>query len=165
MTKRSVLMAVLAVAVSGADMMSVALAQTQAQTPPTPAPYNYGLGDLMNTVVQPRHAKLGLAGRDQNWPLAEYALHELKQSFVNIGRSRPRYRNMPLPEMIETATGEPIRALEQAIKAADARQFADAYGKLTDGCNSCHAATDRAYVVIKAPEQSTFLNQDFRPAK
>jgi hypothetical protein len=161
MTKRSVFMTVVAAAVSGAAVMAVASAQTQ----PGPAPYNYGLGDLMNTVVQPRHAKLGLAARDQNWPLAEYALHELKSSFANIGRSRPRFRNMPLPEMIETATGEPIRALEQAIKAGDAGQFADAYRKLTEGCNSCHMATNHSYVVIKAPEQSAFLNQDFRAAK
>lgn len=42
-----------------------------AQTPrPLAAPFNPSFGDLMNTLVQPRHAKLGLIGKEQNWTLA-----------------------------------------------------------------------------------------------
>lgn len=47
----------------------------QAQTPPghqgqeqpsPPRTYRPGLGDLMTMTVQPRHTKLGLAGREKN---------------------------------------------------------------------------------------------------
>ena len=31
-----------------------------------------------------------------------------------------------------------------------------------EGCNSCHEALNHAYVVIKAPDQAFFANQDFR---
>jgi hypothetical protein len=35
------------------------------------------LGDLMTAFVQPRHIKLGLAGKEQNWPYAAYELDQL----------------------------------------------------------------------------------------
>jgi hypothetical protein len=43
-----------------------------------------GFGDLMNTLVQPRHAKLGLIGREQNWTLAAYESHQHKDALSNI---------------------------------------------------------------------------------
>jgi hypothetical protein len=36
---------------------------------------------------------------------------------------------------------------------------------LTEGCNSCHAALNHEFIVIKEPDRSLFGNQDFRPAK
>ena len=39
----------------------------------------------------------------------------------------------------------------------------EAYGRLTQGCNACHATTDHSFVVIKAPDASPFPNQDFQP--
>lgn len=50
------------------------------------------MGDMMNTLVQPRHSKLGLAGQDANWPLASYALVELRQVFAGIAKAQPRFR-------------------------------------------------------------------------
>jgi len=37
-------------------------------------PHRAAVGDLMTALVQPRHIKLGLAGREQNWPYAAYEL-------------------------------------------------------------------------------------------
>jgi hypothetical protein len=146
-------------------MLSILLYSPARAQGTTAQPFNTGLGDLMNTFVQPRHAKLGLAAHNENWELADYALHELKQSLTKVGQSRPRFRNLSVPEMIEGSTGDSIRELEKAIKAHDLRQFNDAYGKLTEACNGCHAATNHSFVVIKVPDESTFANQDFRRAK
>ena len=67
---------------------------------------------------------------------------------------------------MDSMTGDAIKALDVAIQAGDARQFAQAYSRLTDGCNGCHTTLNHAYVVIKTPDQSAFQNQDFRsPAK
>ena len=33
----------------------------------------------MNTVIQPRHIKLWLAGNARNWPYAEYERHNIGQ--------------------------------------------------------------------------------------
>jgi hypothetical protein len=68
-------------------VMSVAMAQTP---PPLAAPFNPSFGDVMHTLVQPRHAQLGLIGREQNWTLAAYESHQLKDALSNIARWRPR---------------------------------------------------------------------------
>ena len=63
-----------------------------------PAPFNPQMSALMNMLIQPRHAKLGLAGRAENWPLAAYALRELKQGFFVISRAVPRWKGLPVPD-------------------------------------------------------------------
>ena len=138
-------------------------AQTASQTAP-PA-FNPGFADLMNTLVQPRHAKLGLSAREQNWTLARYAVHELKDSLANIARWRPQFRNQSVADMLEATTGDPIKVIEQAIETRNLAQFNVAYARLTEGCNSCHAALNHEFIVIKEPDRSYFANQEFRPAK
>jgi hypothetical protein len=36
---------------------------------------------------------------------------------------------------------------------------------VTAGCNACHTTTDNPFIVIKAPESSSFPNQEFEPGK
>jgi hypothetical protein len=67
--------------------------------------------------------------------------------------------------MIDAVAKEPIEAIDRAIRAADARQFSEAFARVTDGCNSCHGATNNRFVVIKVPDQSLFVNQEFRVQK
>jgi hypothetical protein len=128
-----------------------------------PAPYAMTFGDMMNTLIQPRHAKLGLAGRAQNWPLAEYALVEIRRAFAAIVKAQPRFQGLPVGELVDAAAKEPMNAVEAAIQNRDAEHFATAYAQLTAGCNACHVAADHPYVVIKAPDVSAFPNQDFQP--
>ena len=137
---------------------------SHAQAPAQP-PFNPSFGDLMNMLVQSRHAKLGIAGREQNWPLAAYAVHELKDALEKIAHLKPRFRNYSVADMMASTVDAPITAIEQATKAQDANGFAAAYARLTDGCNSCHVALNHPFVVIKAPDQSSFPNQEFRAAK
>ena len=110
----------------------------------------------MNTLVQPRHAKLGLIGREQNWELAAYEIHQLKVALTNIGIWRPRFRDQSVSELMEAMTGEPIHSLEAAVQAGDSGRFAKVYDRLTEGCNSCHTALGHGYVVIQVPDQSYF---------
>src|SRR3954471_1048299 len=93
--------------------------------------YRPGLGDLMTMTVQPRHTKLGLAGQEKNWAYAAYELHELEESFERVARVWPMYRKTNMAELIPAVTKEPMEAVSQAIKAADAAKFAEAYGRLT----------------------------------
>lgn len=130
---------------------------------PAAAPYAMTLGDMMNTLIQPRHAKLGLAGKAQNWALAQYALVEIRQGFAGIVKAQPKFRGLPVGELVNAALGQPMDAVDTAIKAQDPQQFATAYAQLTAGCNACHNAADHPYVVIKTPDASAFPNQDFNP--
>jgi hypothetical protein len=130
-----------------------------------PVPYNPMMGDLMNILIQPRHIKLWLAGQQENWALAGYALKEIKQSFARISAGVPQLNGAPVADLIESAVGEQIGTLDFAIKAGEPRQFAENYKKLTAGCNSCHASTGHSYIVIKVPDGAAFANQDFQPKR
>jgi hypothetical protein len=131
-----------------------------------PAPFNPQMSALMSMLIQPRHAKLGLAGQAENWPLAGYMLRELRQGFVVASRAVPRWKGLPVGDLFDAAVVPPMSLIDFAIKANEPRQFAEAYGKLTAGCNACHATTDHAFVVIKPPESAAaFPNQDFAPKR
>jgi hypothetical protein len=127
--------------------------------------YRPGLGDLMTMTVQPRHLKLGLAGQEKNWVYAQYALHELEESFERIAHVWPQWRDVAIAETILATTKVPMETVEAAIKARDAAKFADAYGRLTATCNACHQSAKVGMIVIQVPKSSPFANQDFRPAK
>ena len=160
--------ALVAAAVIGAAAQTPPAATPSAAAPPLRGPVssalNYvpGVGDLMHLLVQPRHAKLGLAFEEKNWPLAAYAFKELQQALGTVGKVQPKWRNLTVPEMIESMTGESMRDLDEAIQAKNAKQFAQAYEDLTSGCNSCHTALNHGFIVIKTPEASAFSNQEFK---
>jgi hypothetical protein len=130
-----------------------------------PAPFNPQMSALMNMLIQPRHAKLWLAGKAENWPLAAYALRELRQGFLVTSRAVPRWKGLPVPDLVDAAMSHPITLVDVAVKLRIAKQFDEAYGRLTAGCNACHATTDNAFIVIKAPDASPFPNQEFEPKR
>jgi hypothetical protein len=131
------------------------------QEPAAPVPYVLTMGDMMNTLIQPRHAKLGLAGHAENWPLAGYALVEIRQAFAGIVKAQPKFHGFPVGELVDAALGQPLTAVEAAIRQKDPQKFAAAYDALTQGCNACHVELDHPFVVIKTPDASAFPNQDF----
>ena len=126
-----------------------------------PALYTMTMGDMMNTLVQPRHLKLGIAGHAGNWPLAEYALVEIRQTFAGIVKAQPKFRGYPVADLVDAALKQPLAAVTDAIKQQDLKKFAAAYDQLTQGCNACHGSLDHPFVVIKVPDASAFPNQDF----
>src|SRR5437764_14280172 len=128
-----------------------------------PQPFNPQLSALMNMIIQPRHAKLGLAGKAENWALAGYMFSELKLGFGVVGRAVPRWKGLPVPDLIEAAMTQTWPVLDFAIKAGEPRQFLEAYEKLTQGCNNCHGTMEHPFVVIKAPDASAWPNQEFKP--
>ena len=136
-----------------------------AAPPPSAVPVVMTMGDLMNTLVQPRHQKLGLAGQAQNWPLAKYALEQLRAAFANVASAKPKFAGMPVGELVDLALTPPLNAVDAAIKQQDAQKFATAYAQVTQGCNACHMELNHAFVVIKTPDASAFANQDFAPKR
>src|SRR5882724_3490270 len=161
----------LVAAVTGLAGTALLATRSAAQNPfgdasAEPAPFNPQMSALMSMLIQPRHAKLGLAAKEENWPLAGYMLKELKQGFLVSARAVPRWKGLPVPDLFDAAVSAPIALLDFAIKAGEPRQFGEAYAKLTAGCNVCHATTDHPFVVIKAPENSAAdPSQDFAPKR
>ncbi len=145
-----------------APAQAAAPAQTAARAPGAQPIYYPSMGDLMTLLVQPRHIKLALAGRAQNWTYAAYELNELRNAFGRIAHTIPTYRTMDTEKMVFAIMGRPLDALDHAIIAADAAKFATAYDALTQACNACHASEQHAMVVIKVPDRAMFPDQDFR---
>jgi hypothetical protein len=137
---------------------------TSAQSPSTaPTTFNPGVGELMNLIVQPRHTKLWLAGREANWTLAEYEIKELRSALANVAKARPVFRERSVAESVNMFMSGGFGAIDDAIRDRDAAKFTAAYATVNAGCNACHTALNQPQVVIKTPEQPTYPDQDFRP--
>jgi|SRR5579872_1139517 hypothetical protein len=130
-------------------------------------PYRPGLGELMTAFVQPRHAKLGLAGAAGNWDYADYGLDELRETFDDIGKFIVKHGELSIPQAIAATVTPPMDALDKAIKAKDAAGFTKAYADLTAGCNACHASAGHPMIVIKVPDVAgtAYPDQDFGAKK
>jgi hypothetical protein len=123
-----------------------------------------GLGELMLSQ-QARHAKLWLAGQAGNWELAAYEIGEMREGFGDIARLHPAPGDLPVPvdQAIETIMTSPLDDLAQAIQKKDRKTFEAAFDTMTQGCNSCHQATNHGFTVLERPKSSPFPNQDFQP--
>jgi hypothetical protein len=131
------------------------------QQPPKPA-YSPGLGEFM-LQTQIRHLKLWLAGNAGNWELADYQIDELKEGLEDAAKLVPTYKGMPTGAMIESTIMKPIAEVETAIKARDRGRFVTSFDALTEACNNCHAASNRAFIVVQRPSGVQFPNQSFAP--
>jgi hypothetical protein len=149
--------------VTGVTLAASVAAQTAPESQTAPPPYRPGLGDLMTTTVQPRHTKLGFAGREKNWTYAAYELRELEEAFDRLSVQWPQWQRVRIVELVETMIRDPLYELGLAIKEKKETEYAAAYGKLTEACNACHQAAKRPFVVIQDPRDNMFPDQDFRP--
>ena len=59
----------------------------------------------------------------------------------------------------------PLDDLSQAIQKGDRKAFEESFETLTQGCNSCHQATNYGFSVLRRPGSNPFPNQDFREPK
>jgi hypothetical protein len=97
--------------------------------------------------------------------LAGYVLKELQQGFGTIAKTIPRWKALPVSELVDAALKQPFATIDLAIKAGDIRQFAQSFDRITAGCNACHSTADQSFVVIKTPDASAFPNQEFEPGR
>jgi len=120
----------------------------------TPAPK---IGEIM-VLQQMRHIKLWFAGRDGNWPLADYEIDQLKDGFDDLNRVLGG-------DTVEKAVGGPLAAIEKAVEVKDRAAFVRAYDALSAGCNSCHRTLDHGFIVIRRPVALPYSDQAFEPQK
>jgi cytochrome c553 len=147
----------------------VAGAQTPApaaKEAPKEAPKVYipGIEQFMN-VIQSEHAKLWYAAQARNWALAAYQLGEIKEIMGDVQDLYPKFKDLPLADMLDAVITGPIAETEKALDAKNYAQFAAGYDKLSTACNSCHQATGNGFVVIQRPRGPGFPNQDFSQQK
>ncbi len=126
--------------------------------------YEPGLGEFM-TATQLRHAKLWIAGKQNNWDLAAYEIDEIKEGLEDAARLHPTFDGVPVAEMINTIINPRIEELEKAVRAKSSTKFMVAFDELTSGCNSCHAGANKPFIRMQRPTESPLTNQNFAPEK
>jgi len=159
---RSTMIAAAAVAAMLAALPAGAQQQSAPKTSEAPKNYIPGLEQFMG-VIQNEHAKLWYAGSARNWELAAYQLGEIKEIMSDVQDLVPKFKDLPLADMLDAVITGQIADLEKAIDAKDFAKFSDGYSKLTAACNACHQATGNGFVVIRRPVGPGFPNQDFSP--
>ena len=119
--------------------------------------YKPGFGEFMS-IVQAHHAKLWFAGKNKNWKLADFEIHEIMETMDDIQKYETERTESKMIGMIKPA----LDSVNSAIEQKNLRQFKRSYKLLTNTCNSCHHAVNFEFNVIKIPDEQTFSNQDFK---
>src|SRR6266498_5121494 len=122
--------------------------------------YKPGFGEFM-TGIQSHHAKLWFAGQNQNWPLADFEMHEIKEALEDVQKfcsDRPEVKAMG---MINPA----IDSVANAVRQKNLQLFKSSFILLTNTCNNCHKATEHRFNVVTVPTSLPVANQDFKPVQ
>ncbi len=120
-----------------------------------------GLGDLMLSV-QIHHNKLWFAGKEGNWPLAQFEHDEIMELYQQAQRIETDRKEVKLiPAMIY----KQLEDVQSAITKKDEKEFESKFFDLTQACNDCHKNVNYPFNRIKVPDQPPFSNQDFTPNK
>jgi len=121
-----------------------------------------GLHTMMVELAT-RHASVWFAGDAQNWELADYMVHELEEVAEQVGAAHPEYDGIPVATLMAEMTIPVIEELEAAVIARDHGAFVAAYDRLTTSCNACHAASNRAAIVMQRPTAPPLTNLRYTP--
>lgn len=118
--------------------------------------YKPGVGDFMGSI-QEHHAKLWFAGKNENWELADFEIHEIEERMEALEKLHAGRDEVAPIAMIYPA----LDSVSAAVKHNDVFQFERSYDFLTNTCNSCHKATNHGFVEITIPSLNGFSNQRF----
>ncbi len=122
-----------------------------------------GLADIMG-ATQLRHLKLSYAGSLKNWPLAQFEVAQIRNSFQSAAKSYPEFGDVPVAKLINDISEPALVEVDKAIAAHDSAAFNESFKSLTKACNSCHQAAKVGFIRIQVPTASPFSNQAFAPS-
>ena len=118
--------------------------------------YKPGFGEFMSSI-QVHHAKLWFAGKNKNWPLADFEIHEIMEAVENIKQYQSERKESEKIVMLNPA----MDSITAAIKNQDSIQFKNSFVLLTNTCNNCHHAVQFEFNVVTIPDKPPFSNQIF----
>jgi hypothetical protein len=114
------------------------------------------------TDVGFQFANLWFAGKEKNWPLADFYLNESRQHIVWTIRIRPVRKDaagnsVDLKAIFDVISDGPLKKLTTAIQNKDEDQFSSSYKQMLNGCYGCHVASGKPFlrpVVPQTPPQT-----------
>lgn len=141
-------------------LISIALLFSCNQTPEKNEVEEYPVLETMG-YYQRFSNKLWLAGRKQNWELANFYTHELEEVTEKLIEGNVIHDDYNLSNLSEAMLLPKIEKVEQAIRQKDEVLFLDNYELLISSCNLCHNTTKHNFIQITVPNDSTIWNQEF----
>jgi len=119
--------------------------------------YKPELGEFM-LQVQMHHEKLWFAGINENWPLANFEIGEIRETLYNAIHFLPDRKETKEIPMIFPA----LDSLQASITNKSLKMFTKDYKTLTQTCNTCHKVVNFAFNVIKVPTSEPVSDQEFK---
>ena len=124
------------------------------------AAYKPGLGEFMSSI-QVHHIKLWFAGKNENWKLANFEIHEIMESLEDIQQYNSDRDESKKVVMLQPA----LDSVNHAIEEKDTALFRSSFVTLTATCNNCHKAVNYEFNMVKVPDTAPFSNQVFKAIK
>jgi len=118
--------------------------------------YMPGFGEFMGSV-QVHHAKLWFAGTNNNWELAGFEVHEIKEVLEDLEKyqsGRVEIKSLPMIYPI-------LDSVIAVIEKKDTKDFKKSFTVLTQTCNLCHQTVNYGFNNVKIPDRPPFSNQIF----
>ena len=119
--------------------------------------YKPGFGEFMSNI-QVHHAKLWFAGINNNWKLADFEIHEIKETLEDLEKYQAERTEIKSLSIIYPALG----SVNAAIDKQDLKRFKTNFTILTKTCNRCHQAVNYPFNDVKIPDSPPFSNQIFK---
>ena len=108
--------------------------------------------------IQVHHSKLWFAGKNENWELAKFEIHEIEENFEQILRHQKDRKETAMVPIIYPV----IDSVSKAIEVQDYNKFKNNFRSLTNTCNMCHKANEYEFIEIKVPDVQSINNQVFK---
>ena len=159
---KNILPSLLSIVALAISLVSITTKDNQAPGPRGHVEDHFELGPPMRDL-QVHAAKLWFAGKEANWPLVDFQLHEMEELMEEISEHEITEGAVRVDHLMKKVREVQVEALEEAAHAKDATAFEAGYDALVQNCNACHAAAGHPYVVIKRPTAGMYSNQDFKP--
>lgn len=126
-----------------------------------------GQGTLMSGVAY-HFGNLWFALDHENWPLADFYLHECRESMEQAVEAMPVRKlstgeELNIRGIAEALDNTQFAALESAIDGKQKNRAVAAYRDTIIVCHSCHQAAEKPFLRVQIPDRTPSPVIDFRP--
>ena len=118
--------------------------------------------------VDYQFSNLWFAGKNANWPLADFYLNETRSHLNWAVRIRPMRKlssgaMLDLRPMLQGVEGSALTQLGNAIEKQDGKAFDAAYRQTLTECYACHTLAEKPYLRPQIPESPASRMINMRP--
>jgi heme exporter protein D len=117
-----------------------------------------GLGEYM-TTIQLHAGKLWFAAKASNWDLADYELHELKETMEAAQALNEEKNGVKISGVLDSVIQTQVAQLAESIKRKSPTEFQKSYDETLSACNGCHTEAGVPFIHVMRPTAPPVTNQ------